>query len=47
MITIDEGMLIALQALRPLPRSLAEYEEQLLSQIRQLRKFKKGRQAAA
>jgi hypothetical protein len=47
MITIDEGMLIAIQSLRPFPRTLAEYEDQLRSQIRQLRKFKKSRQATA
>jgi hypothetical protein len=39
--TIKEGMLIALQSLRPLPRNLAEYEEQLTDQLRQLREFKK------
>ena len=40
--TIDEGMLIAMQSLRPLPRSIEEYEEQLISQIRQLRRFKRA-----
>jgi hypothetical protein len=37
--TIKQGMWLALQSLLPPPRSLEEYEERLLDQLRQVRKF--------